>query len=84
MRWLLMVIGFAMGLLVVRSFFLGPLEEIAFRVVAEAVQHVNFSAKTWQRISETSLARKFLIGGGVGAAAGFALGAVVGGGRRKR
>lgn len=83
MRWLLMLVGLVLGLLVVRAFFLGPFEELAFRLFLEAVQHVNFSAKTWQRISETALARKFAIGGGVGAATGFLIGSVVGGRKRR-
>ncbi|MFN7132690.1 MAG: hypothetical protein ACK4N5_11455, partial [Myxococcales bacterium] len=61
MRFLLMLVGLVLGLLVVRSFFLGPLEEVAFRLFAEAVQHVSFSAKTWQRIADTGLAKKFFI-----------------------
>ena len=70
-RVLYILIGAAFGLLIVRGFFLGPAEEIGWRLFWEAVFKGYIGMQGFREVIGSAIFAKSMLGVGVGAVAGY-------------
>jgi hypothetical protein len=73
-RVYLVVIGAVVGLLVVRGFFLGPIEEIGWRIFWEALFGGHVGMRGIKEVIDSATFAKSMLGIGVGAAVGYMVG----------
>jgi hypothetical protein len=74
MRWILAIVGAVIGVLIVRSFFLDPIEEAGWRLFWEAFGGGHIGLSDLDQVSESTTFMKSALGAGVGAILEFVLG----------
>ena len=70
-RVLYILIGATIGLLIVRGFFLGPAEEIGWRLFWEALFKGYIGMQGFREVIGSATFAKSMLGVGVGAVAGY-------------